>query len=96
MMSVSRRQDAVLSEGTPPPPPLRRPLLCVSILTSLSSPFFLSRAPVFHSSSRPVSSVSQESSRCCLGGKDSCTLLSSCALDQSVLAVPNIKHKIPL
>lgn len=48
------------------------------------------------SSAVPVSSVSQKSSRCCLGGKDSCTLLSSCALDQSVLAVPNIKHKIPL
>lgn len=33
--------------------------------------------------------------RCCLCGKDSCTLLSSCALDQSALAVPNIKHKTP-
>lgn len=35
------------------------------------------------------------SSRCCLGGKDSRPLLSSCALDQSALTVPNIKCKFP-
>lgn len=35
------------------------------------------------------------SSRCCLGGKDSRPLLSSCALVQSALTVPNIKCKFP-
>lgn len=96
MMSVSRRQDAVLSEGTPLPlPPLRHPLLCVSILhfTFFSLLFGTCTCLPQQFTSSFVSFP--EVLKMLPGGKDSCTLLSSCALDQSVLAVPNIKHKIP-